>query len=477
MPELPDRKSAFFEWFSAALEQAGITDLRYPVKGLNVWPPYGFLARRLLDRSLREAVEPLGYQEVSFPALIPETELAKEREHIKGFESQVYWVTHGGTTPLDVRLCLRPTSETAMYPIFALWVRSHRDLPLRVYQVVNVFRYETKTTRPLLRVREIHFFEGHTVQIDEAGADRQVADDLRSFARIAEGAALPYLSVRRPDWDKFPGAHYSIAFDVPFGEGRTLQVGTVHHYRDNFARPYGISFEREDGSRAFAHQTTYGISERLLGAILGGHGDEKGLIFPPPLAPVQVVIVPIPGKEGRESVEAFASTLAEELERSGLRVRADLGPDRPGAKFFTWEARGVPLRLEVGGREVASGTISMTDRLGHRGKIARSELAEGVARALEGFHERLRLRAEEAFHSLLKVAGQMDDLAHPGRVYLVGWCGKEECGHRIEEKVDGGLLGTLVGELPKPLPRGEGPPHCIACGQSPSVWAAAGRPL
>ncbi len=476
MPELPDRKSAFFEWFSAVLEQAGITDLRYPVKGLNVWPPYGFMARRLLDHTLREAVEPLGYEEVSFPTLIPETELAKEREHIKGFESQVYWVTHGGTTPLEVRLCLRPTSETAMYPIFSLWIRSHRDLPLRVYQVVNVFRYETKTTRPLLRVREIHFFEGHTVQLDEAGADRQVADDLRSFARIAQAAALPYLSVRRPEWDKFPGAHYSIAFDVPFGEGRTLQVGTVHHYRDNFSRPYGISFEREDGSRSFAHQTTYGISERLLGAILGGHGDEKGLVFPPSLAPVQVVIIPIPGKEGRESVEAFAGTLAEELKGAGIRSKVDLGPERPGAKFFTWEARGVPLRLEVGIREVTSGSVSLTDRLGHRGKISRSELVTGVSQALEEFHRHLRSRAEESFGSQLGVAKQMDDLARPGRVYLVGWCGKEDCGHRIEEKVDGGLLGTLEGELPPPI-RGQAPPPCVACAQAPALWAAAGRPL
>ena len=476
MPDLPDRKTAFFEWFSAVLEQAGITDLRYPVKGLNVWPPYGFLARRLLDRALREAVEPLGYEEVSFPTLIPETELAKERDHIKGFESQVYWVTHGGTTPLEVRLCLRPTSETAMYPIFSLWIRSHRDLPLRVYQVVNVFRYETKTTRPLLRVREIHFFEGHTVQLGEAEADRQVTDDLRSFARIAEEAALPYLSVRRPEWDKFPGAHYSIAFDVPFGEGRTLQVGTVHHYRDNFSKPYGISFEREDGSRAFAHQTTYGISERLLGAILGGHGDEKGLVFPPALAPVQVVIVPIPGKEGRESVEAYAGTLSEELKQAGLRCRLDLGPDRPGAKFFTWEARGVPLRLEVGAREVASGSLSMTDRLGDRGKVSRSDLVIGVSRALQEFHRSLRLRAEEAFRSQLAVSERLDDLGQPGRVFLLGWCGKEACGHRIEEKVDGGLLGTLEGELP-PILRGRAPPPCVACGEGQGTWAAAGRPL
>ncbi|MGI0054057.1 MAG: aminoacyl--tRNA ligase-related protein, partial [Thermoplasmata archaeon] len=159
MVDLPDKSSAFFDWYLSAIESAGLTDKRYPVKGMNVWTPYGFLARRQMDRILVDEIERSGSSPVEFPALIPQTEFQKEKEHIKGFDAQVYWVTRGGSTELDVPLVLRPTSETAMYPIFALWVRSHQDLPLTVYQIVNTFRYETKTTRPFLRVREIHFFE------------------------------------------------------------------------------------------------------------------------------------------------------------------------------------------------------------------------------------------------------------------------------------------------------------------------------
>jgi len=219
MGELPDKRTAFIEWYLDVIEAAQLTDKRYPVKGMNVWTPYGFRARRCLDAVLIREIEATGSDAVEFPALIPSTEFAKEAEHIQGFNAQVYWVTKGGLAELDVPLVLRPTSETAMYPIFSLWVRSHRDLPLNVYQIVNTFRYETKTTRPFMRVREIHFFEEHTCQADEDAATARVASNLGAFAKMAEAFDLPYISVRRPEWDKFAGAFYSIALDIPVGEG------------------------------------------------------------------------------------------------------------------------------------------------------------------------------------------------------------------------------------------------------------------
>ncbi|MGI0154891.1 MAG: aminoacyl--tRNA ligase-related protein, partial [Thermoplasmata archaeon] len=230
MAELPDKRTAFMDWYLAVVDGANLTDKRYPVKGMNVWTPYGFRARRNLDAVLVREIEETGSEALEFPALIPATEFAKEKEHIKGFDAQVYWVTKGGVSDLDIPLALRPTSETAMYPVFSLWVRSHRDLPLNVYQIVNVFRYETKTTRPFLRIREIHFFEEHTCQANEEHATARVRSNLAAFAKMAAAFALPYLAIRRPDWDKFPGAFYSIAFDTPVGGARTLQVGTVHHY-------------------------------------------------------------------------------------------------------------------------------------------------------------------------------------------------------------------------------------------------------
>ncbi len=375
MAELPDKSSAFVDWYLEVVEAANLTDKRYGVKGMNVWTPYGFRARRELDRVMIREIEATASVAVEFPTLISQTEFQKEGEHIKGFDAQVYWVTRGGATPLDVPLVLRPTSETAMYPIFALWVRSHRDLPLNVYQIVNTFRYETKTTRPFLRVREIHFFEEHTCQVDEAAATARVRSNLDAFGKMARSFALPFVAVRRPEWDKFPGAFYSVALDIPIGGAKTLQIGSVHHYRENFSRPYEIAYETTDGAQRFVHQTTFGLSERLIGAIVAVHGDSKGAIFPTEIAPYQVVIVPILSGETRESVLAFSESVEARLSKAGLRVFLDRSEERPGAKYLPLgdPGRAAPSRDRgPGGRR----------RYGDGGEPPRREAAarSGVAR-------------------------------------------------------------------------------------------------
>jgi prolyl-tRNA synthetase len=476
MADLPDKSRQFIDWYLEVVERAGLTDKRYPVKGMNVWTPYGFLARRNLDNVLIREAEASGAAPVEFPTLIPQTEFQKEKEHIKGFDAQVYWVTRGGAAELDVPLVLRPTSETAMYPVFALWVRSHRDLPLNLYQIVNTFRYETKTTRPFLRVREIHFFEEHTCQVDEATATSRVQANLAAFSKIAQALALPYLPVRRPEWDKFAGAHYSIAFDVPVGEGRTLQIGSVHHYRENFARPYGISYEAADGSRKFVHQTTFGLSERLVGAVVAVHGDAKGVVFPTSIAPYQVVIVPIVGaKATGADPRPYAHSLAERLKARGIRVHIDDSEERPGAKYYHWEMLGAPLRLEVGGREATAGTATAVDRLGTRQLLGPEDLEGAVATALAAFDSTLVTKALEAFRSSFTIVRTLEELRSARSVRILAWCGSEECGHRVEEAVDGGLLGTPEG----PLPIDPGAPGaCVICGtQETCVWALAAQPL
>ena len=475
MVDLPDKRRDFMEWYLAVVEAAQLTDKRYPVKGMNVWTPYGLEARRLLDRVMVREIEATGSRAVEFPALIPETEFDKEAEHIQGFHGEVFWVTHGGESPLDVRLLLRPTSETAMYPLFAVWVRSHRDLPLNVYQIVNTFRYETKTTRPFLRVREIHFFEEHTCQVDEAKATGRVRSNLEAFQRMARAFALPYAAIRRPDWDKFAGAFYSIALDIPVGEARTLQIGSIHHYRENFSRAYGIRYETPTGGSNFVHQTTFGLSERLLGAVVAVHGDGRGIVFPRALAPFEVVIVPIPAGEKTPDPLAFADQLRERLVRHGLRVEVDRGDERPGAKYYRWELAGVPLRLELGRREVERQEISYTDRLGTKGSFPVGRLEEEVDRALGAFDLALYERALAAFRSAFTLAHRLDELKDSTTVRVVSWCGKEECGHAIETAIDGSLLGTPEGDLPIALPA---PEKCIACGHANGTrWAVAGRAL
>ena len=476
MVELPDKATQFIDWYLEVVEAAQLTDKRYPVKGMNVWTPYGYRARRLLDALLIAAIERSGSEPVEFPALIPANEFAKEGEHIKGFDAQVYWVTKGGRTDLEMPLVLRPTSETAMYPVFRSWIRSHRDLPLNVYQIVNTFRYETKTTRPFLRVREIHFFEEHTCQATEALATERVASNLGAFRAMAAAFRLPYLAVRRPAWDKFAGAHYSIALDIPLGEGRTLQIGSIHHYRENFSRPYGIRYESADGQQAYVHQTTFGLSERLIGAIVAVHGDQKGAAFPSSLAPIQVVLVPIPGRGGGGADPTeLATAVAHRLGQHGLRVRVDASDERPGAKYYRWELAGVPLRIEIGRREAEGSTVAFTDRRGSKGQIPLLALEAGVDRALEAIDRRLQEEAEERFRAAFEVAANLADLRGSTRVRVVAWCGDEACGHQIEAAVDGSLLGTPEGEVPLPLPT-IGP--CIACGRAENVrWALAGRPI
>ncbi len=475
MVDLPDKSAAFIDWYLAVVEEAHLTDKRYAVKGMNIWTPYGFAARRNLDRVIVREIEATGSLPVEFPALIPANEFAKEKEHIKGFDAQVFWITKGGESELDIPLVLRPTSETAMYPVFALWVRSHRDLPLNVYQIVNVFRYETKTTRPFLRVREIHFFEEHTCQADEAHATERVRSNLAAFRKMAEAYALPHLAIRRPDWDKFPGAHVSIALDTPVGGARTLQLGTVHLYQENFSGPYGIRYEAADGSSHLVHQTTFGLSERLLGAIVAVHGDRKGAVFPSPVAPYEVVIVPIVGTGGGDAPRTAAAELRDRLLHAGRRVYLDDGEERPGAKFYRWELQGVPLRLDVGRREAESRSATAVDRLGRRGTVAFDRAETEVADRLREFDRALAERADDAFRAAFAPARGLDELAGSSQVRYLSWCGTEECGHRIETAIDGALLGTPEGETPF---TGGTPGPCIACGRSDGArWAFAAHPL
>jgi len=475
MPELPDKKEAFIDWYLAVVEAANLTDKRYGVKGMNVWTPYGFLARRHLDGVIVREIEATGSAPVEFPALIPANEFAKEAEHVKGFDAQVYWVTKGGLSELDVPLVLRPTSETAIYPIFALWVRSHRDLPLNVYQIVNTFRYETKTTRPFFRVREIHFFEEHTCQVDAAAGDARVRSNLAAFERMAQALALPYVASRRPEWDKFPGAFYSIAFDIPVGSARTLQIGTVHHYRENFSGPYGIRYEAVDGAQRLVHQTTFGLSERLLGAVVAVHGDQKGVVFPTAIAPYEVVVVPIPSAGSGPGPEATAAEVVGRLRRHGRRAHLDAGDERPGAKYYRWELAGVPVRVEVGPREAAARTATAVDRLGRKRTVSLETLERDVDSVLADYDAALYDRAVGVFRDAFRVVRSLDELKGTNRVGIVGWCGKEECGHAIEAAVDGGLLGTPETKLPVEL---DPPVSCIACGSGTEPrWALAGRPL
>ena len=465
-------KEDFSAWYNELLWRAGIMDVRYPVKGLYVWFPFGFALRRNVYGALRALLD-VDHEEALFPLLIPETELARESEHIKGFEDEVYWVTHGGTSPLDVKLALQPTSECAIYPMYHLWVRSHADLPLRLYQVVNSFRYETKHTRPLIRLREITSFkEAHTVHASWEDAECQVAEAIRLYQSFYDSLSIPVIISKRPDWDKFPGADYTIAVDTIMPDGRTLQVGTVHHLGDHFSKTFSITYEDVNGEQQFACQTCYGISERCIAALISMHGDDRGLVLPPSVAPVQVVIVPITIGRRKEEVTAAAEDIGQCLTAAGIRVKVDSRDLRPGAKYYYWEMRGVPLRLEVGPRDIDSGQVTVVTRLGDKSTIPRAGLEDGVCAALAGFASALTGRAMEHIRAHIRVVQNIGELsAAVGRgVAIVPWCGKKECADFIGESTNASVLGTEIRSAFVPECRGP----CAACGEE-GTGALVGR--
>jgi len=456
------RKEDFSAWYNEVLWRAEIMDVRYPVKGLYVWYPHGFGIRKRAYGILRDLMD-RDHAETMFPLLIPKTEFMKEAEHIKGFEDEVYWVTHGGTNELDVPLALRPTSETAIYPMYSLWIRSHTDLPLKLYQIVNTFRYETKHTRPLIRLREITSFkEAHTVHATWEEAAAQVEVALGLYKEFYDRLRVPVIISRRPDWDKFPGADYTIAVDTVMPDGKTLQIGTAHMLGDHFSRTYDITYEDANGERQYAYQTCYGISERSIAAVISVHGDDKGLVLPPEVAPIEVVIVPIIVGKRRDEVLSAAAALEAELRNAGLVVRLDDRDMRPGAKYYHWEMRGVPLRIEIGPRDIDANTVVAVTRSGRKTTLDRRGVVEGVSSVLTQFGEELSQAAHQAMAGRIAVAGTLEETTEAVKtgVAVVHWCGSQECAEKIETVVDASILGSEIrSDL---IAVSDGP--CIACG-------------
>ena len=468
-------KLNFSEWYHEIIQKAEIMDIRYPVKGLYVWYPFGFKLRQLVYSKIRDLLDNTGHQEVYFPALIPETEFKKEKEHIKGFEGEVFWITHGGESKLEVKLVLRPTSETAMYPIFKLWIRSHANLPLKIYQIVNTFRYETKHTRPLIRLREITSFkEAHTAHKDFEDAEKQVKCAIDIYKKFYDSLAIPYLINRRPEWDKFPGAVYTIAFDTVMPDGRSLQIGTVHHLADNFSKTFDITYEDIDGQRKYVHQTCYGISERCIAALISIHGDNLGLVLPFDVAPVQIVIIPILYKGKEKEVLELCKEIYKKFEGK-FRVYLDKSEERPGAKYYKWELKGVPIRIEIGPKEVAErrAIVSFRDKR-EKFEVKIDELnTETVEKWAEEMRVRLRKRAEENIRLKMKYFKSLDDLSNwlKDGIALVHLCTSEICGSKIEEQTEGSLLGWLE-EIPEWLNCNE-QGKCIVCGKNSKIAVLA----
>jgi len=463
------KKSKFSEWYIELVRKAEIIDQRYAIKGFEVYMPWGIFLVREVSESLEEELEEKGHRPVRFPVLIPEKNLKKEAEHIKEFGTEVFWVTHGGENKLTERLCLRPTSETAIYPLFSIWIRSHKDLPLKMYQTCQVYRYETKMTKPLLRGREFFWIEAHTVQKTNKDAIKQVEEDMSiTNVVLADKLALAFYLFERPDWDKFPGAESTYAYETLLPDGKSIQLATTHNLGQKFAKAFDIQFTNQKGKKVYPYQTCFGPGvSRIVGAIVAIHGDDKGLVLPPEIAPIQVVIIPILKKGSEKKVMKKCGEVFGKLEEE-FRVKLDDRNYRPGFKFNEWELRGVPIRIEIGPKDVKEEQIVLVKRDTGERVIVKDDddLIKRVKDSLNVIFLDLKEKAESNLingTNEAKSKEEMKKLVKKGFV-KVPFCSIKtgiKCAEKVEKEIGAEIRGKLFGIKEKPKPKDK----CIICGK------------
>lgn len=383
----------FNEWYNEVIQKAELVDYG-PARGTMVIRPYGFALWEGIQRALDDMFKATGHTNAYFPLLIPMSFFQKEAEHIEGFAPELAVVTHAGGEDLEEPLAIRPTSETIIGHMWAKWIRTYRDLPQLLNQWGNVVRWELRT-KPFLRTSEFLWQEGHTAHATAEEAETEVRQMLGIYARMSrEWAAVPVWEGVKTESEKFAGAVYTTTIEAMMRDGKALQSGTSHYLGQNFARAFNIRFQDKDQGNKYVHTTSWGLSTRMLGAVIMTHGDDKGLVLPPRLAPVQVVVVPIYKAETKEEVLPAANRLAGELKTAGIRVFLD---DRdqysPGFKFNEWEMKGVPLRLELGLRDVEAGTTVLASRLGIKETVSLNEVVVSLPGRLEQFQHDLYQRA------------------------------------------------------------------------------------
>ncbi|HKT80650.1 MAG TPA: proline--tRNA ligase [Vicinamibacterales bacterium] len=458
--EITPRSQDFSQWYVDVVRRAELADYS-PVKGCMVIRPYGYAIWELLQQTLDSRIKATGHVNAYFPLFIPESLLTKEAEHVEGFSPQVAYVTHGGGAELEERLVVRPTSEAIIGTMYAKWVQSWRDLPILINQWANVVRWE-KVTRPFLRTTEFLWQEGHTAHETDVEAEEETLKILDLYVELCEQVlAMPVIKGRKSESEKFAGALRTYSIEALMGDGRALQAGTSHNLGQNFAKAFDITFQARDKSLQHVWGTSWGVTTRLIGAIIMVHGDDSGLVLPPLVAPYQVVIVPIGRENWRETVLPRAQEIERELSGAGVRVTIDERDERPGWKFSEWELRGVPLRLEIGPKDIEKSQVL----------IARRDSREKINVPMGELVPQVRQLLADVQRSLLAKATQFrDDHTHrtdsydafkklmegrPGFV-IAPWCGDAACEEQIKTETQATIRNMPIGAA---QPTG----HCVRC--------------
>ena len=429
----------FSEWYTQVVLKAKLADYA-PVKGLIVLRPDGYSIWESLRSTFDRKFSKNGIRNGFLPILIPESLLGKEQKHFAGFNPEVFWVTHSGTNEVGDRLALRPTSETLAYTLYSKWIQSWRDLPLKINFWNTALRAEIKATKPFLRTSEFLWQEGHTVHTTQEEAEKEVMKILDIYKNtVEEELAIPVTTGKKSEKEKFVGAVYTTTMESIMPDGKALQMGTSHFLGQNFSKPFEVKFADKDNVEHFAWQTSWGVSWRLIGAMIMAHGDDKGLVLPPKVAPMQVVIVPIyRNDEGKNKVLPKVEEIQNQLESKEIRTHVD---DRdglsPGYKFNDWEMKGVPLRIEIGPKDIEKGSIVVAKRYNsEKTNLNFDEIAKIIPLLDEIQAEMLKKAKDEAKSNTIDISDYSDfkSKIEKGGFFNSPWCGKSECEDKIKEE-------------------------------------------
>lgn len=473
------KKKNFSKWFSEVIAKTELADLRYNVKGFLVHMPWSVLTMKNMYRFYEDELERKGHQPAWFPALIPESNFKMEAEHVEGFAPELFWITHSGDEKLTEKMALRPTSETAMYVMYAKWIRSWRDLPLKIYQSCQVWRCDTKATRPFIRGREFHWIEGHDVFATLKEADAQVREDMDTTEKVMHQIyGIPFLQLQRPEWDKFPGAVHTYVADTLMPDGKILQQPSTHLLGQNFSKGFRIKFKDKDENEKYPWQTCYGPAIwRMLASIIAMHGDDKGLRFPYEIAPVQVIIIPITGLGEEKRVAKKCKEITEKLDKGKIRTRIDLSENTPGWKFNQWEMKGVPIRIEIGPKELKTRSVTLVRRdTGRKQKVLEKNLLKTVERAGKDMSKKLRTEAEGFLRKNIREARDLKELGEQlkkGGFVKIDFCSIDieglPCAEKIKDRFHAQIRGKRFDQAEKPKGK------CIICGKPATCVVYVGR--
>jgi prolyl-tRNA synthetase len=467
--EITPRSEDFSRWYLDVVRRAELADYS-PVKGCMVIRPYGYAIWEHIQRMLDARFKETGHVNAYFPLFIPESLLTKEKDHVEGFSPQVAWVTRGGDEELEERLVVRPTSEVIIGTMYAKWVKSWRDLPILINQWANVVRWE-KVTRPFLRTTEFLWQEGHTAHETADEAEEETLKILALYKEFCENElAMPVVDGVKSESEKFAGASRTYSIEALMGDGRALQAGTSHNLGQNFAKAFEIQFQGRDKTMQNAWTTSWGVSTRLIGGVIMTHGDDSGLVLPPAVAPHQVVIIPIPRGNWKETVLPTCEAIRKELTAAGVRVKLDDSEENsPGWKYAEWELRGVPLRLEIGPKDIEKGTVFSARRdTREKAALPMADLTTTVKNLLQAIQDNLLARARAFREEHTSEAATWEEFTaamegRPGFV-IASWCGSAECEARIKTETQATLRNIPMGS-----PRVDG--TCVKCNAASTVKA------